>query len=169
MIPILAAQGASYHVLKGWYIHSCVQTYGADYLQSLKRTAVHCCAQSVLTVDICCWNLVIGGWLFTKFEENRAYKGEMYCICGDWRVPLSERELNVELYRHWGIQVMADVGRCDRLRSFCNLEHKRADDFVSIWRNVEVVGMEGRGRSRKIWVKVWDRTLICLVWIENLL
>ena len=50
-----------------------------------------------------------------------------------------------------GINCVADVVRCGRLRWFGHLERKSVDDWVSACRGLVVEGTRGRGRSRKTW------------------
>ena len=69
---------------------------------------------------------------------------------------LKDRKCSEVLYSFLGIQSVAEVVRCGRLRwfAFGHLEHKSGDDWVSACRNVEVAGercVDSVGRGRKTW------------------
>ena len=51
-----------------------------------------------------------------------------------------DRKHREVLYSLLGIQSVANVVRCGRLRWFGHLEHKTEDDWVAICRNVEGAG-----------------------------
>ena len=64
---------------------------------------------------------------------------------------LKNRVSSEELNRRLDIVGVADVVRHGRLRWFGHLERKGGNDWVSTCRNIEVVGIKCRGRSRKTW------------------
>ena len=57
----------------------------------------------------------------------------------------------MDLYSLLDVPCVADVVRRGRLRWFGHLECKSADDWVSAIRDVDVVGVKSKGRSRKTW------------------
>ena len=69
-------------------------------------------------------------------------------MCG---VSLKERKRSEVLYSLLGVQSMAKVVRCGRLRWFGHVECKNGDDWVSACRNVVVAGARCVGRDRKTW------------------
>ena len=69
-------------------------------------------------------------------------------MCG---VSLKNRTSSEELNRRRSVVGVMDVVRHGRLRWFGHLERKGSNDWVSTCRNIEVVGMNSRGRSRKTW------------------
>jgi len=49
------------------------------------------------------------------------------------------------------VWTVSDIVRQGRLRSFRHLERKSNNDWVSKCREIEVVGVKGRGISKKTW------------------
>ena len=66
-------------------------------------------------------------------------------MCG---VTLRDKVLAVELRQRLGIEGVVEVMRRGRLRWFGHVERKEVDDWVSVCRNLEVVGSRGRDRPR---------------------
>ena len=62
-----------------------------------------------------------------------------------------DRKCSVDLYSLLGVQGMAEVVRCGRLRWFGHVERKSGVDWVSACRNVVVAGVKCAGRGRKTW------------------
>ena len=69
----------------------------------------------------------------------------------DVRGSLKDRKHSVDLYSLLGVESVAEVVRCGRLRWFGHVEHKGGDDWVLACRNVVVAGTRGAGRGRKTW------------------
>ena len=69
-------------------------------------------------------------------------------MCG---VSLKDRKRSGDLYSFLGVQRVAEVVRCGRLRWFGHVERKSRDDWVLACRNVVVVGVRCAGRDRKTW------------------
>ena len=69
-------------------------------------------------------------------------------MCG---VSLKNRISSEDLNRRLGVERVADVVRCGRLRWFGHLERKNSDDWVSACRNFVMAGPKGKGRSKKTW------------------
>src|SRR5437867_1796409 len=68
-------------------------------------------------------------------------------------VTLKDKRSSEELRRGLGIVGVDRVVRCGRLRWFGHVERKKADDWVSKCRNLEVVGGARKGRGRKTWME----------------
>ena len=79
---------------------------------------------------------------------ERAKRMIVRWMCG---VSLKDRKRSEVLYSLLGVQSVAEVVRCGRLRWFENVERKNGDDWMSACRNVEVVGKKSRGKDRKTW------------------
>ena len=58
---------------------------------------------------------------------------------------LKDRKRSEDLYSLLGIQSVANVVRCGRLRWFGHVERKNRDDWVSACRNVVVAGVRCAG------------------------
>ena len=68
----------------------------------------------------------------------------------------------MDLYSLLGVQSVADVVRCGRLRWFGHLERRRTrdvDDWVSACRRVEVAGARCKRRNRKTWKECVDNDM----------
>ena len=121
--PILTTRGASYHV-KGKVYRACVQ--------------------SVLVYGTETWSMKVENLR----SLERAERMMVRWMCG---VSLKDQVRSVDLYSLLNVPCVADVVRHGRLRWFGHLERKNMYDWVSACRNVEVVGLKGRGRGRKTW------------------
>ena len=121
--PILTTRGASFHV-KGKVYMACVQ--------------------SVLVYGTETWSMKVENLR----SLERAERMMVRWMCG---VSLNDRARSVDLYSLLNVPCVADVVRRGRLRWFGHLERKSADDWVSAIRDVDVVGVKSKGRSRKTW------------------
>ena len=83
-------------------------------------------------------------------------------MCG---VSLKDRKCSVDLYSLLGVQSVADVVRCGRLRWFRHLECKSVDDWVSACRKVKLAEVRCRGGIGRLGDNVWRMIWMCLVYI----
>ena len=67
------------------------------------------------------------------------------------RVSLKDRKRSVDLYSLLGVQSVAEMVRCVRLRWFGHVEPKSGNDWLSACRSVVVAGVRCAGRGRKTW------------------
>ena len=81
---------------------------------------------------------------FAKSGEDGTDDGEM-----DVRGVAKDSKRSVDLYSLLGVQSVADVVRCGRLRWFGHQERRSVDDWVSASRKVEVAGVRCMGRNRR--------------------
>ena len=65
----------------------------------------------------------------------------------------------MDLYSLLGVESVADVVRCRRLRWFGHLERENGDDWVSAYRKVVVAGGECADRGRRTWGE-------CVIWMS---
>ena len=121
--PILTVRGASYHI-KGRIYSACVQ--------------------SVLIYETETWAMKADDLRSLERTERMMVRW----MCG---VSLKDRKRSEDLCNLLGINCVADVVRCGRLRWFGHLERKSVDDWVSSCRRMVVEGARGQGRSRKAW------------------
>ena len=84
-------------------------------------------------------------------KVNNSERAERMMVRWMCVVSLKDRKQSEVLYSLSGVQNMAEVMRCGRLRWFGHVEHKSGDDWVSACRNVEAVGEKGMGRGKKTW------------------
>src|SRR2546425_4370066 len=68
-------------------------------------------------------------------------------------VTLKDRRPSEELRLGLGIEGVEEVVRRGRLRWFGHVERKEADDWVSKYRNLEVVSGVKKGGGRKAWMQ----------------
>ena len=95
-------------------------------------------------------------WTFRVQVSTKA----TWCASVDKFVPIDSQVLSVYWWKDsrllvfdklLGINCVADVVRCGRLRWFRYLEHKSVDDWVPDYRRLMVKGTRGQGRSRETW------------------
>jgi hypothetical protein len=123
LAPVLTSRGASL-IVKGKVYRACVQrvlVYGSE-------------TWPMKTEDI------------QRLE--RAERMMVRWMCG---VSLKNRISSVELNKRMHVTGVTDVVRQGRLRWFGHLERKDKEDWVSACRELDVVGVRGRGRSKKTW------------------
>ena len=123
LAPILTSRGAS---------------------QKLKGKIYKSCVQSVLVYASEAWALKV-------CDVQRLERTEMMMVRWMCGVTLKDRRSSQELLDRLGIVSVADVVRRGRLRWFGHVERKRAEDWVSKCRNLEVESARGKGRGRKTW------------------
>lgn len=116
LAPILTSRGASLKV-KGKVYKACVQrvlVYGSET------------------------------WAMKTEDMQRLERTERMMVRGMCGVSLRNRVASEELYRWLGVNVVADVVRCGRLRWFGHVERKGRDDWVSACRNYTWLGQGQR-------------------------
>mgnify|MGYP006376082139 FL=1 len=79
---------------------------------------------------------------------ERTEKMMVRWMCG---VTLKNKISSGELYSRLNVEAVSDIVRRGRLRWFGHLERKSQDDWVSACRDLEVKGVNRKGRCRKTW------------------
>jgi hypothetical protein len=134
LAPILTSRGASLKI-KGKVYKACVQrvlVYGSET------------------------------WPMKTEDMNRLERTERMMVRWMCGVSLRDRRSSDELNERLGIEGVAKVVRCGRLRWFGHLERKNEGDWVSDCREFEVAGARGRGRSKKTWSECVKKDLSSL-------
>ena len=105
------------------------------------------------------------------YQPAYAYHIHIYvvCIMVRWKcgVSLKDRKRSENFYSLLGIQSVAKVVRCGRLRWFVHVERKSGDDRVSACRHVVVAGWDVRVEGKRLGVNVWRMIWRSLVYMLN--
>src|SRR3989442_1930394 len=112
----------------------------------VKEKIYRACVQRVLVCGSETWPM--------KMEDmQRLVRTENNMVRWMSGVTLKDRRPSEELRLGLGIEGVEEVVRRGRLRWIGHVERKEADDLVSKWRNLEVVGGVRRGRPRMTWME----------------
>ena len=84
-------------------------------------------------------------------DLNRLERTDRMMVRWIYGVSLKDRYPTVDLYQSLGVENVAEVVRCSRLRWFGHVECKDKDDWVSACRYLHVDGTRPRGRGQKKW------------------
>src|SRR3989442_9300655 len=99
--------------------------------------------------------LVFGSetWAMKVDDMQRLVRTENNMVRWMSGVTLKDRRSSEELRHGLGIVGVDSVVRRGRLRWFGHVERKKADDWVSKCRNLEMEGGARKGRGKKTWVE----------------
>jgi hypothetical protein len=121
----------------------------------MKGKIYRACVQSVMVYGSETWAVKVSDMQQLERTERMMVRW----MCG---VSLKDRKTSQELLDRLAIVGVAERVRRGRLRWFGHVERKKADDWVSKCRELDVEGQRGRGRGKKTWRESVDEDMVRL-------
>ena len=118
----------------------------------MKGKIYRACVQSVMVYGSETWAVKVSDMQQLERTERMMVRW----MCG---VSLKDRKTSQELLDRLAIVGVAERVRRGRLRWFGHVERKKADDWVSKCRELDVEGQRGRGRGKKTWRESVDEDM----------